>query len=112
MGKTLYARSLGTHIYFCSFFNLDEFSNDATYAVFDDLVGGLEHFGSYKAWLGCQGEFTATDKYRHKRRLSWGKPCIYLSNGDPRLDKGVDIEWLEGNCTFVEITSPIAYVEI
>lgn len=85
----------------------------AAYAVFDDLVGGLSSWGTYKAWLGGQREFTATDKYRHKVCISWGKPCILLANSDPRQDSGVDVAWLEANVTFVEIYKemPIAWFD-
>lgn len=79
---------------------MDEFRDNADYAVFDDLQGGLEYFHAYKFWLGAQKEFNVTDKYRKKKRIQWGKPCIYLSNQDPRADKGVDVDWLEGNCVF------------
>jgi hypothetical protein len=99
-GKTTWARSLGKHLYFGGLFNIDDYREDCEYAVFDDMQGGLEFLHSYKFWLGCQKEFNVTDKYRHKKRVKWGKPCIYLSNQDPRADRGVDVEWLEGNCDF------------
>lgn len=49
-----------------------------------------------------------------------GKPCIWLCNLDPRVEMYAqlrqnesreqvdnDIEWLEGNCIFVEVAEPI-----
>lgn len=107
MGKTLLARCFGTHSYFGGLFNLDQYNKDATYAVFDDLAGGMEFFHSYKQWLGGQKEFTVTDKYRKKQHINFGKFCVYCSNTDPREDKGVDREWLEGNCIFVYIDKPV-----
>jgi len=107
LGKTLWARSLGSHIYWGSQFSLDEFTETAAYAVFDDMQGGLTFFPSYKSWLGHQADFICTDKYRGKRRIFWGKPAIYLSNSDPRLDKGADVEWLEANCQIVHLRFPI-----
>lgn len=91
---------------------MDSIREDADYAVFDDMQGGLEFFHAYKFWLGAQKEFTVTDKYRRKKRVTWGKPCIYLANQDPREDKGVDVAWLEGNCIFVYVGAdePIASV--
>lgn len=77
------------------------------YAVFDDMQGGLEYFHGYKFWLGGQRQFYATDKYKGKRLIEWGRPSIWLSNHDPRGDKGADIDWLEGNCTFVPLCSAI-----
>ena len=52
-------------------------------------------------------EFTVTDKYRHKKHIKFGKFTVYCSNTDPREDKGVDIEWLEGNCIFVHVNSKV-----
>lgn len=75
--------------------------------MFDDIQGGLEFFHGYKFWLGCQKQFYATDKYKGKRLIHWGKPSIWLSNNDPREDKGVDVGWLEGNCDFIPVDLPI-----
>lgn len=98
---------MGRHAYFGGLFCLDEDTDDVDYAVFDDIQGGLEFFHSYKFWLGCQSEFYATDKYKGKKLIQWGKPSIYCSNGDPRMDKNADVEWLEGNCVFVWIDDVI-----
>jgi len=86
---------------------LDESLDGVKYAVFDDIQGGLEFFPSYKFWLGHQQTFYATDKYRRKQLIRWGKPAVWLSNSDPRLDKGADIDWLEANCIFVNVTTPL-----
>ena len=87
-------------------FNMDQYDDDADYAVFDDIAGGLEFFHSYKQWLGCQMEFTVTDKYRHKRHIKFGKYTIYVANSDPREDPKVDVNWLNGNCYFLYLDSP------
>lgn len=112
LGKTVWARSLGPHAYFGGLFNLSDYSDDAEYAVFDDISGGFGFFPSYKQWLGGQFTFTVTDKYKHKVTLRWGKPTIWLCNTDPRLDwykpgASPDFEWMEANCDFVEIHEPI-----
>lgn len=106
-GKTLWARSLGTHAYFGGLFSLDEDLEDATYAVFDDMQGGLEFFHAYKFWLGSQHQFYATDKYKGKKLIKWGRPSIYLANNDPREDKGADADWLNANCKFVYLDEDI-----
>jgi len=62
---------------------------------------------SYKSWLGAQKQFWATDKYKGKKLIEWGRPSIYIANNDPRWDEGVDRDWLEGNCIFVEITTSL-----
>nr|QJB18664.1 MAG: replication-associated protein [Genomoviridae sp.] len=110
LGKTLFARSLGNHMFFGGLFNLDNLDESADYCVLDDIQGGLEFFHGYKFWLGAQYDFTCTDKYRHKRDVHWGKPTIWTSNRDPRLDRGADIGWLEGNCDIVCIDSAIAWI--
>jgi len=107
LGKTMWARSLGNHVYFGGLFSLDEFSPDVDYAVFDDIQGGLEFFHGYKFWLGHQQTFFATDKYRGKKLIQWGKPAIWCSNTDPRIDKGADYDWLCANCTFIFVDSPL-----
>jgi len=86
---------------------LDESIHDVSYAVFDDIQGGLEFFHAYKFWLGHQQQFYTTDKYRKKQLIHWGKPAIWLANNDPREDKGADVNWLEGNCIFVYVDTPL-----
>lgn len=103
----MWARSLGPHAYFGGLFSIEESITDVDYAVFDDIQGGLEFFHSYKFWLGAQKQFYATDKYKGKRLIKWGKPSIYLANSDPRMDKGADVAWLEGNCVFIEIDTKL-----
>lgn len=106
LGKTVWARSLRQeHTYYGGLFCLDEYDEKAEYAVFDDIQGGLEFFHAYKFWLGHQTEFFATDKYKGKKLIQWGKPAIWCSNTDPRMDKGADADWLDENCTFVFINT-------
>lgn len=107
MGKTIWARSLGSHAYFGGLFSLDEPTDGVDYAVFDDINGGIEFFPSYKWWLGHQKEFYATDKYKGKKLIKWGRPAIWCSNDDPRGQKGADVDWLERNCIFVSIEVPL-----
>lgn len=86
---------------------MDEVKADisqAKYAVFDDMQGDFKFFPSYKGWLGAQGSFTVTDKYRGKTVVTWGRPCIWLMNGDPELCTDVDFDWLQGNCIIVQLT--------
>ena len=58
---------------------------------------GFKFFPAYKSWLGQQTEFYCTDRYRKKKHIQWGKPCIWLMNEDPRSQE-VDLDWLEKNC--------------
>jgi hypothetical protein len=99
IGKTLWARSLGRHLYFPGFFSLDRVSEEAEYAIFDDLVDGFTGMSGYKGWIGGEMEVILTDKYRSKKHIHWGKPSIFITNEDPSTLPGVDHNWLEGNCT-------------
>lgn len=91
-------------------FNMEECHEDADYAVFDDLIGGFEFFKNYKAWLGCQQEFTLSDKYKKKLKFTWGKPTILCTNDNPLTSPHVDVDWLEGNCHIVYIEEPIVHI--
>lgn len=76
----------------------------AQYAIFDDMRGGIKFFPSWKEWFGCQMVVTVKKLYRDPVQINWGKPCIWLSNGDPRTDmERDDMDWLEGNCDFVYV---------
>jgi len=112
LGKTVWARSLGKHAYFGGLFNLEDFSESAAYAIFDDISGGFGFCPSYKQWMGGQFQFTVTDKYKHKVTVKWGKPTIWLCNRDPRLEwykpgSTPDFAWMEDNCDFIEVVAPI-----
>lgn len=83
-------------------------AGEADYAIFDDLQGGIKYFHGFKNWLGCQAEFQIKGLYRDPEVLKWGKPSIWISNTDPRLDMShADISWLEGNCYFCNVTDKL-----
>lgn len=107
LGKTIWARSIGNHSYYGGLFSLDE-KTDVDYAVFDDMQGGLDYFHGYKFWLGHQKWFYATDKYKGKRLIEWGKPAIWISNTNPLLEKG-DTDWLQANCEIIELKHKIVF---
>ena len=95
------------HAYFGGLFSLDESLDGVEYAVFDDINGGIQFFPQYKWWLGHQNQFYATDKYKGKKLINWGKPAIWISNEDPREQLGADVDWLNKNVTFVYIDTPL-----
>lgn len=122
MGKTVWARSLGNHIYFCGLYSYAEAikAEEVDYAVFDDIQGGIKFFPAFKNWLGAQKQFQVKGLYRDPQLITWGKPSIWLANRDPRdqMYDGLrqdasrdsadnDVAWLEANCIFVELASPI-----
>lgn len=111
LGKTMWARSLGPHIYFCGLYSGKEAMKyrDAKYAIFDDM-GGLKYVPQFKNWLGGQAEFQVKQLYKDPVLIKWGKPSIWLSNTDPRNEcSPADVDWLEGNCIFVNITHSIVH---
>ncbi|AMH87663.1 replication-associated protein [Pacific flying fox faeces associated gemycircularvirus-1] len=110
LGKTVWARSLGPHIYCCPQWNVDDLKaglEDAKYAVLDDIQGNFQFFPSYKGWLGGQSTFTVTDKYRGKTTIQWGRPTIWLMNDDPEEVGHVDLNWLRGNCDIIHLTDTL-----
>ena len=111
-GKTLWARSLGRHIYCVGLVSGAECMKasdiSVEYAVFDDIRGGMKFFHSFKEWLGCQAYVSVKVLYREPVLAKWGKPSIWVSNTDPRLDMlQADIDWMEKNCVFVECNEAI-----
>lgn len=109
-GKTLWARSLGPHIYNVGLVSGEECMKtcDVDYAVFDDIRGGIKFFPAYKEWLGCQFEVSVKRLYRDPKLVRWGKPSIWVSNTDPRDEMTqADVEWLNANCIFVHVAEAI-----
>jgi hypothetical protein len=81
---------------------------DVDYAIFDDIRGGFKFFLSFKEWLGAQAWLTVKQLYREPKLVKWGKPSIWISNGDPRTDMNTeDLAWMEANCDFIEVHEPI-----
>lgn len=102
-GKTAWARSLGSHMYFNGMFDLSMWDDAAEYAVFDDFPE-WEKWRYYKQFLGGQYEFVVTDKYCKKRTVRWSKPCILISNVMPNFP---DMEWIRANCFIVNIQASL-----
>jgi hypothetical protein len=110
LGKTIWARSLGKHIYFCGLYSgADALKHEsAKYAIFDDMAGGIKCVPTYKNWLGAQQQFQVKKLYKDPVLIQWGKPSIWIANTDPRNDVSEDeITWLNANCKFYNITSSL-----
>lgn len=114
LGKTEWARALGKHMYFNGMFNLDDWDDEAQYAIFDDM--DWKYFINWKCWLGAQKHFTCTDKYRKKQSITWGHPAIWLNNESPlAVDSegkyklglsNADADWIMKNCVIVQAIMP------
>jgi len=69
--------------------------------VFDDISWDSIK-GSAKSWFGAQRDFTVSDKYRRKRRMPGGVPCIFLLNPDAYVSECFNFlngEWAQENVT-------------
>ena len=109
-GKTLWARSLGSHIYNIGLVSGTEClrAPSVDYAVFDDIRGGIKFFHAFKEWFGCQQTVSLKRLYHEPEQIRWGKPTIWLANTYPRLDVSVaDADWLNCNMTFISVDTPI-----
>lgn len=99
LGKTEWARSLGCHIYWNGHIDLGTWNEEARYIIFDDF--DWNYFPFKKQFVGAQREFVVTDKYRRKKTIKWGKPCIILWNEDndpwDHL-KRAELDWYQANC--------------
>jgi hypothetical protein len=108
LGKTEWARSLGTNVYWAGMSDLMVLHGDAMYLIMDDF--DFEFMPSKKQWWGAQKEFTTTDKYRKKHTIKWGKPLIYLCNedNDPRRTRFWN-QWFADNCIAIDIKHKLYY---
>jgi hypothetical protein len=91
-------------MYFCGMFNLDDWRESVVYIVLDDFR--REFFPQWKCFIGCQKEFVLTDKYRKKKTVRFGRPCIWLCNPEDDPRNGADhstIEWIEKNAKIVRL---------
>jgi len=95
-------------MYLCGQFNLDDWDDQASYIVLDDF--NIKFFPQWKSFLGAQKRFVLTDKYRKKRTVSWGKPCIWCCNDDndpTRVVSGAELEWIIANCLIFRLSGPL-----
>ena len=76
------------------------------YGIFDDVSWKNPCFkgDKFKAWLGGNEHFEISDKMVPKFTVTWGKPCIIMTNRDPFDGLDMDDErWVRRNCVFVEL---------
>jgi len=86
--------------------SIDAYNDQATYFVLDDMDDFKYHF--WKPWVGCQKEIIATDKYKGKKTIKWGKPCIILTNRDilEECPNSARLWWAD-NMTTVFLNKPL-----
>lgn len=96
-------------MYFRENFNIDDWDEEASYVVFDDMP--MDKVPGWKVWLGSMGDMVLYDRYRPKMKVCWGpkKCCIILCN--PGVDwRYSDIwkkehEWCEANVDVIEVNN-------
>jgi len=79
------------------------------YIVFDDIEWSSIS-SSAKSWFGAQRDFSVSDKYRRKRRIPGGIPCIFLCNPDAysgELFEFVHGLWGQQNIKIVHIENKL-----
>jgi hypothetical protein len=110
LGKTDFARSLGKFCFFRGTFNQRTLVSmgveNIEYIIWDDVSWKDKALrdDAYKNWMGGQDNFTISDKYSKKLDITWGKPCIFLSNKDPMAGLPHEDQcWLRANCTIVDL---------
>lgn len=105
MGKTDLARSLGVHWYMNGAWNVEGYSDAATYGILDDIEWpSLQRY--YKGLLGLQKHVTVTDKYKPKKTIMGGKPVLVLSNALPVFTVEEAL-WLDVNVNFVRVNERV-----
>nr|AGH27783.1 AC1 protein [Tomato yellow leaf curl virus] len=115
-GKTMWARSLGPHNYFCGHPDLSPkvYSNDVWYNVIDDVDPHyLKHF---KAFMGAQRDWQSNTKYGKPIQIKGGIPTIFLCNPGPTSsyreyqdeEKNISLKnWALKNAIFVTLYEPL-----
>lgn len=108
MGKTIWARSLGVHVYWATYHNLSTWNPKAKYTIMDDFNWKSSTVEMKKAWFGAQHTFTMTDKYVRKMQITNGKPLIYICNYDPFDEYDMEErDWFRENTIVVKINTPL-----
>lgn len=106
---------MGEHVYIANMWDLSAFDACTDdfyrhgYIVFDDLDWETLR-KTAKSWFGGQRDFTVCDKYRQKKRIKGGIPCIYLCNPDDfssDLLEFVRGDWGQKNIRTVRIDTPL-----
>ncbi|AYQ58880.1 replication initiation protein [Bitter gourd yellow mosaic virus] len=115
-GKTMWARSLGTHNYLCGHLDLSPkiYSNDAWYNVIDDVDPHyLKHF---KEFMGAQRDWQSNTKYGKPVHIKGGIPTIFLCNPGPSSsyieyleeEKNAALKaWVLKNALFITLEGPL-----
>ncbi|AQT01552.1 Rep [Sida golden yellow spot virus] len=117
-GKTMWARSLGSHNYLSGHldFNSRVYSNEAEYNVMDDITPQYLKLKHWKELIGAQRDWQSNCKYGKPVQIKGGIPSIVLCNpGEGAsykdyLDKEENASlraWTLHNAKFIFLDSPL-----
>nr|UBJ26199.1 replication-associated protein [Red panda feces-associated genomovirus] len=108
LGKTEWARSLGTHNYWPNTITQDRIKG-ARYAVIDDM-DTWDKFPYKKQFMGCHKEIGLCLKYSRPEKLTWGIPTIFLWNPEAVPYEVVNPGYYHDNCTIITINTPLFWL--
>lgn len=105
LGKTEWARSLGTHHYYPNTITTDR-TKGARYCVIDDM-DAWDKFPYKKQFFGCHKQIGLCLKYQKPEILEWGIPTIWLWNPENAPFEVTSPGYYNDNCNIVTVTRPL-----
>ena len=107
-GKTSLCASLGPYNYFPNIWDMSNFNEGSWYNFFDDqdiIFDSPEAFRYFKPFIGSQDVMTLTDKYKAKRTVTNGIPCIWCSNMrfEEQVTDATTRSYIKKNMVIVEL---------
>lgn len=105
LGKTEWARSLGTHHYYPNTITMDR-TKGATYAVIDDM-DYWDKFPYKKQFFGCHKQIGLCLKYQKPEIVQWGIPTIWLWNPENVPHEVLIDGYYKQNATIINIYNPL-----
>lgn len=103
LGKTNWARSLGSHMFWRGNVNYGGWDQHARYLVIDDIP--WKYIPQKKSILTQMGDITLTDKYVKKLDVFNNKPAIVLTNVMPNFEDESGY-WMD-NTVIVQVTEKL-----
>jgi len=112
LGKTEWARSLGSHAFNRGAWDAEVFKKEYDFIVLDDFDFSFlmsKSSSLAKAFFGCQGQVTITGKYIKAFQVNTNCPVICLMNKDQELEmrEFFTSDWARDNIVRVFLTAPL-----
>lgn len=105
-GKTSWAKSFGNPMEMTKEWNMKAYGEGYTHIVVNDA--GVKEFGPsgktyWREVLGCQENFSATDKYMEVQDLRWNLACVWCCNFDQDPRKFPEVKKYMEDCGVVVV---------